>query len=86
MTRIGTAILAFLSSTAVIGAQAAPEGMVEWSYVGAEQSHAKYSALADIARANIDQLEIAWQWDPDEQPLSEYGCLLYTSQSPRDRG
>ena len=73
MTRIGTTLLAFLSSTAVIGAQAAPEGMVEWSYVGAEQSHAKYSALADIARANIDQLEIAWQWDPAEQPLSEYG-------------
>ena len=47
--------------------------MVEWPYVGAEQSHAKYSALADITRANVDQLGLAWQWDPAEQPLPAYG-------------
>ena len=38
---------AIVASTAVLGAQAPPKGMVEWPYVGAEQSHAKYSALAD---------------------------------------
>ena len=60
-------------STAVLGAQVPPGSMIEWPYVGGEQSHTKYSVLADITRANVDQLEIAWQWDPAEQPLPEYG-------------
>ena len=65
--------VAIVASTAVLGAQAPPEGMVEWRYVGAEQSHAKYSPLADVTRANVDRLQIAWEWDPAEQPLPEYG-------------
>ena len=65
--------VAIVASTAVLGAQAPPEGMVEWRYVGAEQSHAKYSPLADVTRASVDRLQIAWEWDPAEQPLPEYG-------------
>ena len=42
---------AIVASTAVLGAQVPPEGMVEWRYVGAEQSHAKYSALSDVTRS-----------------------------------
>ena len=64
---------AIVAATAVLGAQAPPEGMIEWRYVGAEQSHTKYSALADITRGNVDQLQIAWEWDPAERPLPEYG-------------
>ena len=65
--------VAIVASTAMLGAQAPPEGMVEWRYVGGEQSHTKYSPLADVTRANVDRLQIAWEWDPAEQPLPEYG-------------
>ena len=64
---------AVVASTAVLGAQVPAGEMVEWRYVGGEQSHAKHSALSDVTRANVDQLEIAWEWDPAERPLPEYG-------------
>ena len=62
------------STTALLSAQDDTGRMVEWPYVGAEQSHTKYSALADIDRTNVGDLEIAWQWDPNEMPLPEYGA------------
>ena len=52
--------------TATLGAQDRAGEMVEWRYVGAEQSHTKYSSLDDISLANVDQLEVAWTWDPGE--------------------
>ena len=65
---------AIVVSAAVLAAQAQPGQMVEWPYVGADQNHTKYSALADINRANVSDLEIVWQWDPNEMPLPEYGA------------
>ena len=47
--------------------------MIEWPYVGAEQAHTKYSPLEDITAANVGELEIVWQWEPNEMPLEEYG-------------
>ena len=47
--------------------------MIEWPYVGAQQAHSKYSAADDITAANVGELEIAWQWEPNERPLEEYG-------------
>ena len=66
--------LAIAASTALLSAQDDAGRLVEWPYVGAEQSHTKYSALADIDRSNVADLEIAWQWDPNEMPLPEYGA------------
>ena len=63
-----------VASAALLGAQEPAVGPIEWPYVGAEQSHTKYSALADINRANVSDLEIVWQWDPNEMPLPEYGA------------
>ena len=63
---------AALLSTALAGAQE-PGAMIEWSYVGAEQAHTKYSAVGDITAANVDELEIVWLWEPNEMPLEEYG-------------
>ena len=60
-------------AAALLGAQERQGEMVEWPYVAAEQSHTKYSVLADIDRANVSDLEIVWEWDPDEMPLPEYG-------------
>ena len=61
----------FLSVT-LAGAQE-PGAMIEWLHVGAEQTHTKYSSADDITVANVDELEIAWQWEPDEKPLEAYG-------------
>ena len=60
-------------STALLGAQG-QTGMVEWPYVGGAQAHIKYSALTDIDRSNVGDLEIVWQWDASEMPLPEYGA------------
>ena len=54
---------------AQVRAQDRSGGMVEWRYVGADQGHTKYSALDDINRTNVEQLEIAWTWEPGELPL-----------------
>ncbi len=59
---------------APLAAQDAADRLVEWPYVGGDQAHTKYSALADIDRANVSDLAIAWQWDPNEMPLPEYGA------------
>ena len=47
--------------------------ILEWPYVGAEQAHTKYSMVDNITPANVDDLEIAWQWEPNEMPLDAYG-------------
>ena len=65
--------IAIVVGTVALGAQDRSGGMVEWPYVGAEQSHTKYSPLDDINLSNVEQLDIAWTWDPGELPNQEYG-------------
>ncbi len=64
-------VLAFALGAGTAGAQ--EPAMVEWPYVGGDQAHSKHSDLADIDRANVADLEIAWEWDAGELPLPEYG-------------
>ena len=70
-------VIAALLATALVSAVFAgarePTAMIEWPYVGAEQAHTKYSAADEITAANVGELEIVWQWEPDEMPLEEYG-------------
>ena len=65
--------IAFIVSGSVLSAQT-PGPMIEWPYVGAEQSHTKYSVADDITLENVDQLEIAWEWNVAEEPLPELGA------------
>ena len=58
---------------ATIALRVQDAGMVEWAYVGADQAASKYSPLADINRSNVDQLKIAWTWEPNELPNQEFG-------------
>src|SRR5437762_2027773 len=44
----------------------------EWLYYGGDQAGTKYSSLADINAANVQRLEIAWQWKHWETPLPQY--------------
>ena len=63
---------AALLSITLAGAQE-PGGMIEWPHVGTEQAHTKYSTAEEITAANVDELEIVWQWEPNAMPLAEYG-------------
>ncbi len=72
-----TIVIAALFATAFVSTVFAsarePAGMIEWPQVGAGQEHTKYSTAEDITTANIGELEVVWQWDPDERSLEEYG-------------
>ena len=57
---------------AVVGARELGT-MLEWPYVGAEQSHTKYSQAGEITTANVGELEIVWQWEPNQVPFEKYG-------------
>lgn len=46
---------------------------VDWPFYGGDQAGTKYSPLADIDKANVSGLKVAWQWLPDEKALPEYG-------------
>lgn len=61
--------MAIVSSAVLLGAQGQPQVMIEWAYAGSEQSQTKYSAAADMTPTNVSQLELAWQWQPNELPL-----------------
>jgi quinoprotein glucose dehydrogenase len=45
--------------------------MVEWPHVGGHAGQTKYSTAADITPANVNQLELAWKWEPREEPLPD---------------
>jgi len=47
--------------------------MIDWPYVGSEQSHSKYSKADAITEANVNDLEIIWEWKPNEISLEEFG-------------
>ena len=66
-------VVGVVVSAALLGAQE-PDSLIEWPYVGAQQSHTKYSPAAQITRENADQLQIAWQWEPRELPMPERGA------------
>ena len=72
-----TILIAALFATAFVSTVFAsarePAGMIEWPQVGAGQEHIKYSTAEDITTVNIGELEVVWQWDPDERSLEEYG-------------
>ena len=57
----------------VVGTEAGQNDLIEWPYVGADQDHTKYSPVDEITHDNVDELEIVWEWDPNEMPLQEYG-------------
>ena len=52
-----------------------PDATPGWPFVGSDQAHTKYSAADDITAANVGELEIVWEWRPNEAPLEEYGTV-----------
>ena len=45
----------------------------DWPFVGSDQAQTKYSVAEEITAANVGNLEIVWQWEPNETPLEEFG-------------
>ena len=84
----GLAVVAILL---VAGAAAAQQGARdgEWRYYGADSGSTKYSALDQIDRDNVADLQIAWRWRTDNfGPRVDFnyqatplmvGGVLYTS-------
>ncbi len=85
----GPAIVAILLATSVSAPaqQGARDG--EWRYYGADSGSTKYSALDQIDRGNVADLQIAWRWRTDNfGPRVDFnyqatplmvGGVLYTS-------
>ena len=63
-----------LVSTAVACA-GEPDATTGWPFVGSDQAHTRYSATNEITAANVGELEIVWNWEPNEVPHEEYGTL-----------
>ncbi len=59
--------------TMAVACTQAPVATAGWPFVGSDQAHTKYSVAAEITAANVGELEIVWQWEPNEAPLEEYG-------------
>ena len=50
-----------------------PGEQVEWLYYGGDPGGSRFSQLTDINAENLDQLEVAWQWEHWETSLEEWG-------------
>ncbi len=59
--------------TMAVACTQAPVATAGWPFVGSDQAHTKYSVAAEITATNVGELEIVWQWEPNETPLEEYG-------------
>src|SRR5262249_2731891 len=59
-----------LTAPAISSAAALPDQ--EWPVFSGDLGGTKYSELADINRANVSRLALAWQWQTGEQPLAQY--------------
>ena len=70
MKRLAAAVA--MLSTAV-GCAREPDATAGWPFVGSDQAHTKYSAAHEVTAGNVGELEIVWTWEPNEEPLDEYG-------------
>jgi quinoprotein glucose dehydrogenase len=68
-------LVALAGAAAFLGplsAQNLKPSSIDWPYWGADAAQSKYSAAAEITRANVTSLEIAWRWEAGERPLPEF--------------
>lgn len=82
MTSVGRLVPAILGSIAYAGGVAPAALAQDWPHIGGTQAGARYSALADINRGNVDGLELAWTYRTGE--LERRGEAFARSQSFQD--
>src|SRR5258706_15215636 len=81
---VSAGTLAFLLLVTVLSAQENHGAQQDWPAYGGDPEGTRYSTLTQINRSNVDQLKVAWQFDPgagggrfQAQPIVVNG-ILYT--------
>jgi glucose dehydrogenase len=64
-------LLAILCSSGITGAQRRNSG-TDWPTYGGNAEGTRFSQLKHINRTNVNQLDMAWQFDSMEGPVSRY--------------
>ena len=75
MKRTLCVLAVVISGSLWAAAAVEPSKQVEWLYYGGDQAGTKFSPLTDITKANVQGLQIAWQWKHWETPMPEYGTI-----------
>ena len=65
----------------ILTAQQGASRQVEWPYYRGGPAGTNASSLADITSANVQKLQIAWQWEHGEDQLTEYRTVPSTFQT-----
>jgi quinoprotein glucose dehydrogenase len=65
----------------VFAAAANAQERGDWPVYAGDQGATHYSPLADITRANVKQLSVAWRWRPNEKKLEQFGTQPGTFQT-----
>ena len=63
------------AASRVVAQEDGRTSIVEWPYVGADAGNTRFSAAETLTPDNVDQLEVAWTWRPEEQPRTEFGTV-----------
>ena len=70
--KLRMSLLAIVALGNILAAQQSASRQVEWPYYRGDPGGANASAAADITAANVQRLQIVWQWEPGEQQLDQY--------------
>jgi len=60
---------------------ASPAPVADWPVYGGDPGGMKYSPLADIDKANVGRLTVAWEWVNSDKALAQYGTRPGTFQT-----
>jgi quinoprotein glucose dehydrogenase len=62
-----------LSIAALCGLAVAGAAAQQWPQPAGDQGASHYSPLEQITPANVNQLQVAWEWRPNEKDLPQFG-------------
>ena len=62
-----------LSITVICGLTLSSVAAQQWPQPAGDQGASHYSPLDQIAPANVNQLRVAWEWQPNETELPQFG-------------
>ena len=59
----------------VLEVAAQNDGAVEWAFVGSDAGNSRYSPADVVTPENVDQLQVAWTWRPEDRARPEFGTV-----------
>ena len=62
-----------LSITVICGLTLSSVAAQQWPQPAGDQGASHYSPLDQITPANVNQLQVAWEWQPNEKELPQFG-------------